>query len=101
MRTFLRKHKYLFVPIGIGAFALFGFVTMWLWNSLMPAILHLPEINFWQTIGLMILSRLILGMGYHGPKNYHYQNKMQEKWSKISRTPQAAPSAMDELLRET
>lgn len=37
-----------------------GFPTMWLWNWLMPEIFGLPTINFWQAIGLMFLSYLIL-----------------------------------------
>lgn len=37
-----------------------GFPAMWLWNWLMPIIFHLPEISFWQAIGLMFLSYLIL-----------------------------------------
>ena len=40
-------------------FALFGAVTMWLWNWLMPAIFKLPVIGFWQAIGLVILSHIL------------------------------------------
>ena len=61
MRRNFKKRWYLFIPLGIIGFIAFGFITMYLWNWLMPAIFHLPEITFWQTIGLMVLSRLILG----------------------------------------
>lgn len=27
-------------------------VTMWIWNAVMPVIFGLPEITFWQTMGL-------------------------------------------------
>ncbi len=37
------------------------FVTMTLWNWLMPAIFHLPLLNFWQTLGLVVLSRILTG----------------------------------------
>lgn len=40
---------------------LFGFVIMLLWNALMPQIFNLPEISYWQGIGLFILGRILLG----------------------------------------
>jgi hypothetical protein len=38
---------------------LFGAVTMWLWNWLMPTIFKLPAIGFWQAIGLLILTQIL------------------------------------------
>ncbi len=34
-----------------------GLVVMLLWNWLCPTIFHLPEITFWQAIGLLFLAR--------------------------------------------
>jgi len=50
-----------FVPAFL---ALFGAVTMWLWNWLMPEIFKLPAIGFWQALGILILSQ-ILFRGWH------------------------------------
>lgn len=36
-----------------------GMPAMFLWNWLMPAIFKLPEINFVQAIGLMLLAYFI------------------------------------------
>jgi hypothetical protein len=53
--------------IGITAFALlFGLVIMWLWNLLIPTILHLTTITFLQAVGLAILGRLLFGSFNHG-----------------------------------
>lgn len=49
------------VILGIGAAFLFGLVIMWLWNWLMPLIFKLPEITYWQGIGLLILSSILFG----------------------------------------
>jgi len=46
----------------------FGYVTMYLWNWLMPAIFGLTTITFWQAIGLGLLSKLLLG-GFNGGKS--------------------------------
>ena len=43
--------------------ALFGAVTMWLWNWLMPTIFKLPEIGFWQAIGLLLLAHIFFKGG--------------------------------------
>jgi hypothetical protein len=42
-----------------------GFVTMWLWNRLMPVIFGLHIIGFWQAVGLVVLSKILFG-GFHG-----------------------------------
>ena len=85
MRTHFRKRWYMFIPLILAGLVAFGFATMYLWNWLMPAIFHLPEITFWQTIGLMILSRFILGFGCHkGSRHERFRNKMYDKWEKMT-----------------
>ena len=38
---------------------LLGIVVMSLWNWLMPEIFGLPEIGYWQAVGLFILCHLL------------------------------------------
>ena len=86
MRTTFRRRWYLFIPLIAVAFVAFGFLTMNLWNGLMPMLFHLSEITFWQTIGLMILSRLILGgFGGHGRGHgHHCRRDLHEKWENMT-----------------
>lgn len=49
------------VLFGIVFLGIVGLVTMGLWNLLLPAILHLPLISFWQALGLFLLSRVLFG----------------------------------------
>jgi hypothetical protein len=43
-------------------FALFfGFLIKWLWNWLMPVLFELPEINYWQAVGILVLCKLLFG----------------------------------------
>ncbi|MHC6203097.1 hypothetical protein ACYULU_07870 [Breznakiellaceae bacterium SP9] len=44
-----------------GLAAVFGAVTMYLWNALLPPILGLPVINWLQAAGLLVLSRVLFG----------------------------------------
>ena len=45
----------------IGFAALFGFITMWLWNALIPEIFGLAVITYWQAVGLLILFKILFG----------------------------------------
>ena len=87
MKTMFKKRWYLFVPLILLAFVGFGFITMWLWNWLMPALFHLPEITFWQIVGLMLLARFIFGgFGGHrrGGGHYHCRKNMHKKWENMT-----------------
>jgi len=51
------------IGLGLALVVLFGAAiagTQLLWNWLCPLIFGLPEITFWQTAGLMLLSRLLI-----------------------------------------
>ncbi len=39
----------------------FGWVTMFLWNYLVPPLFNGPHINFWQALGLLLLSKILFG----------------------------------------
>lgn len=97
MKTVFRRRWYLFIPLILLAFIAFGFITMHLWNWLMPLLFHLPTITFWQTVGLLILSRLLLGgLGGHGRGHgHHCRSNMHEKWEKM--TPEEREQFKDHL----
>jgi len=47
--------------LGLAAFGfIIGLVVMLLWNWLMPTIFGLPELSYWQAVGLTILSHILL-----------------------------------------
>jgi len=51
---------------GVGAIGLgLGLVVMLLWNWLMPALFGLPEVSYWQAVGLFVLCHLLF-KGHHG-----------------------------------
>jgi hypothetical protein len=75
MKT-LRVLKYVgFGVLGLGFITLTIFVTMSLWNSLIPLLFHGPVLSFWQTAGLFLLSKILLtgiapGSGDPGRRNW-------------------------------
>jgi hypothetical protein len=66
MRSYNKK-KLIFIPFGIVAIsALIGFVVMTLWNNLLPEILHVGTISFWQALGIFVLCKILFGFGKGG-----------------------------------
>jgi hypothetical protein len=60
-----------------------GWVTMSLWNWLMPAIFGLAIISFWQAIGLLILCKILFGKfhkGGHCGCGGGWRNRKQGYW---------------------
>ncbi len=70
-----------------------GWVTMMVWNAVIPAISSLPAITFWQAVGLFVLARLLVGrfggggrrMHRHGRDHWHSHaqrlDDYEEWWS--------------------
>jgi hypothetical protein len=64
----------------------FGFVTMGLWNALMPAIFGLKAITFWQALGLLVLGKILFG-GFHrhgGGGGRGWRRHMEERWAQMT-----------------
>lgn len=49
--------------IGIMFSLLTAFPIMLIWNAIIPNLLGLKQIDFWQALGLAALARLIWGTG--------------------------------------
>ncbi|MGA7721463.1 MAG: hypothetical protein WCA84_09835 [Ignavibacteriaceae bacterium] len=81
----MKRKIFFIIPIGLAAFAIFGLITMLLWNSLMPVIFHLGYISFWQAVGLLILSRFLLGFSgpWRGSHN-HGRSRIREKYAHMN-----------------
>ena len=89
----------------IGFFVLAGgllmiVAVMFLWNYLMPEIFGLPEITLIQSIGLLVLARILFGnwggkRGCHGGWNHrkHWMHKMKDKWEDM--TPEEKEKARE------
>jgi hypothetical protein len=74
-------HKLTRVPLFIlsvlAMIALAGVVFMSLWNALLPELFHAPVLTFWQSLGLLLLSKLLFG-GMHPMRNFRYAN--HQRW---------------------
>jgi hypothetical protein len=54
----------------------FGYAVMQLWNHLMPQIVGARPVSYWQAVGLLVLSRLLVGGFGHGHGSHgHGRNR--------------------------
>jgi hypothetical protein len=66
--------------------AVLSFVVMLLWNSLVPELFRGPPLQYWQALGLLLLSRILFGGlrgrgGWHG----HWRQRMwRERWESLT-----------------
>ena len=67
MRRIFFRGRFIFIPLGIAAFlTVVSFAVMLLWNNLLPAILHVGVITFWQALGIFVLCKILFGFGKGG-----------------------------------
>ena len=43
------------------AIFLFGWIVQLLWNALIPDLFHGPWLSYWQSVGLLLLTRILVG----------------------------------------
>ena len=67
------------------AVIVFGFVTMHLWNWLLPAIFGLRQITFAEALGLLVLSKILFG-GFHRHTGGRrgWRRHMEARWESMT-----------------
>jgi hypothetical protein len=78
------------VAMGIGFLSLYTFLVMQLWNCLMPSVFGLPILTFFQSLGLIVLLKLLFlgnGWGGHHRKEHFLEHrfgnhKRKEEWKR-------------------
>jgi hypothetical protein len=75
-----------FAVFGIAGLVAFTFVVMWLWNWLVPGLFSGPAVTWWQALGLLLLSKILLtgvighGPGSHPRHDHEFPWKERERW---------------------
>lgn len=70
----------------IAGLAALGFITMSLWNWLMPSLFSgVHQIDYLQALGLLVLSRILFG-GFRGGRGggWHGRHERHERWEAMS-----------------
>lgn len=86
MKKFWFKKAIMFLLIFAAAVTAFGFVVMGLWNAILPAVLGVKAITFWQAMGILVLSKILFGgfRGRGGWKGHAWKEKMKQRWDTMT-----------------
>src|SRR4051812_25522368 len=73
----------------LAVIAFLSFIVMSLWNAILSPVLHITVINFWQALGILVLSKILFGGfpgGWRGRHHYKYQwrRDMLSKWKTMT-----------------
>jgi hypothetical protein len=84
----VRFHRVLrglaFLVLGVAFVAAIGFAVMLLWNALIPQLFAGPAVRFWQAVGLLVLSRLLVG-GFRGAGRHGWRHRAwHRRWERMS-----------------
>lgn len=67
----------LIVPVFIAAISA---AVMLLWNALIPELFHGPVLNYWQALGLLVLSHILFGRhSGHNWRQHMWHRRLHEK----------------------
>ena len=67
------------VFVGIG-----GWIVMNLWNWLVPQIIGWRPLTFWQALGLLLLTRILVGGFGGGHRRSRCGHRMRDRWDSLT-----------------
>jgi hypothetical protein len=68
-----------------------GHFVMWLWNAVVPPLLLLRSITYWQSVGLLLLIRILFGglghreHGFARLRARHAWRDYEEWWREVGK----------------
>ena len=72
------------IPVKIIAIILVkSVIAFFLWNALVPELFHGPQLSFLQTVGLLILAKIIFGHGGPG-RHCHRHHGGWHRWHSLT-----------------
>lgn len=77
------KRFFFIVPV-ILVFGLSALV-MWLWNAILPDLINVKSITYWQAMGILLLSKILFGgfSGCRGHMHYAHKQRLMNKMRKM------------------
>ena len=70
--------KVIIVLFFAGLMVALVWVVMLIWNAILPDVIGVREVNYWQMLGIIFISRLLFGGSKFGSKNH--KSKKRSQW---------------------
>ena len=87
--SFWNKRSIFFPIAGVAIIFLFSWVVMLLWNGILPSVLGVNTITFWQALGILVLSKILFGGfkgGHRHPESHHnHKQDSLNRWMHMNR----------------
>src|SRR4051812_24226030 len=90
-RRFIKERLPIIILGVLAIIALLSFIVMSLWNIILSPVLHIGIINFWQALGILVLSKIVFGGFHPGWRGRHYNDpnhpwrrEMLAKWATMT-----------------
>jgi len=97
MQTNYRRNRgpkrFFMIPLFIiAAVLVMGLIVMLLWNAILPPLLNIKDITYWQAVGLLVLCKILFG-GF-GPRRNSggppfRRMHWRDKWSEMNEEERA------------
>ena len=87
------RGRFFFFPFIAAIFLLvMGGIVMFLWNAILPPLVSVNAITYWQAVGLLALCRILFGNfrkpgpfgRSSGPKHHNKRHYWREKWNQMT-----------------
>lgn len=61
-------------------------VLMLIWNAILPEVIGVTEVNYWQMLGILFLSRILFGGSKFGSgkSKHRKRSQMREKYQSMT-----------------
>lgn len=89
-----RPRFWLFPIFALMAALILGGIVMCLWNVILPDLLHVSTISYWQSVGLLALCRILFGnfgrgsmrgnLGWKNQNSFEKRGIWREKWANMT-----------------
>ena len=84
-KTWIRKIPFVIAIAALGI-VVFSGAVMLLWNSILPAVLHVGTITLLQAMGILLLSKILFGglKGRHRMAGGWCRKKLTARWQNMT-----------------
>ena len=85
LRRFKPLKVLFFIAVFISIVSALAYIVMLLWNAILPDVVGVKPLNFWQAAGLLILAKILFG-GFGGRRHWKHSKKNQwrKKWMEMN-----------------
>ena len=84
-----RSRGFFFLLLILLLVAALAGIVMGLWNAILPEVLGVKPVTYWQALGILILSRILLGGFRIGNGGRSSWAKRRGQWSRLSEEEKA------------